>query len=110
MKVNLVHEDNGLLIVFDEEFVDRFGLSADTVFEVSVANQSIILKPVDSALRFDGLMFERVVGNELVARFVYANGPFACERLPPLDDHVAIKRIEFHQERLASGLLAGDQR
>ena len=30
------------------------------------------------------------------------------ELLPPLHNHIAVQRVEFHQERTASGLLGGD--
>jgi hypothetical protein len=39
----LIHELDGLAIVFAEEFVNKLGLSAETVFKVKVENESIIL-------------------------------------------------------------------
>lgn len=68
MKVKLIHENDGLAIVFDEEFLNRFGLSAEITFDVSVENESIILKPTDQESRFEGLVFERVGSNEFIAR------------------------------------------
>jgi hypothetical protein len=68
MKVELVPVEVGLAVLFDDEFVNRFGLSADTAFEISVVNESIVLKPADPKLTFDGLVFDRLAGNQFVAR------------------------------------------
>ena len=37
-------------------------------------------------------------------------GLFASEFFKPLDDDVAIRRIEFHEKRVSARLLGGDQR
>jgi hypothetical protein len=68
MIVKLIHEHDGLAIVFDEAFVNKFDLSAETVFEVKVENESIILQPANQELRLEGLVFERVSRNEFITR------------------------------------------
>jgi hypothetical protein len=63
----VIHEHDRLAIVFDEEFVKKFGLSAETVYKVKVENESIILQPANQELRLKGLVFERVGRNQFIA-------------------------------------------
>jgi hypothetical protein len=66
--VKLIQEHDGLAIVFDKDFVNKFDLSAETAFEVKVENESIILQPTIQESRFERLVFERVGRNEFIAR------------------------------------------
>jgi hypothetical protein len=70
MKIELIPVENGLAVVFDDEFVNTFGLSTDTAFEVSKIYESICLKPIDPNLSIDGLVFERLTGNQFAAKIV----------------------------------------
>jgi hypothetical protein len=62
------------LLIFNEglrhsirERLQKFGLSAETVYKVKVENESIILQPANQELRLKGLVFERVGRNQFIA-------------------------------------------
>ncbi len=68
MIVKLIHEHDGLAVVFDGAFVNKFDLSAETAFEVKAENELIILQPAHQVSRFEGMVFDRVSRNDFIAR------------------------------------------
>jgi hypothetical protein len=64
MKIKLVQEDGRLLVVFNQAFLDQFGMTADTAFEVSVEDGAVVLQPMDSRIRFDGMVATRISRTE----------------------------------------------
>ncbi len=73
-------------------------------------------RPIDAVEwcrpRRDQIQLGITVIPEMVGRsdFAFQYDDLSRELLIPLDNHIAVQRIEFHQERPASGLLSGDRR